>query len=209
MREMFSAEIWTIAQTSQGSAVLLRPRDLGIAVPIFIGQLEMQSILIGKEGVSLPRPLTHDLFLNILRSLKFALERVEVHELKNDTFHARLILTGGEFTEESPLIMDSRPSDAFALAVRNRCPILVASTVVEQAGIPLDFFIDAMEENADAELYVNAGSAVSPNAEKYRGLLEQLNRAVADEEYERAAELRDILKLLDGKDGDPFRAAAL
>ena len=189
MREMLSAEIWSIAQTSQGSAILLRPRDLGIAVPIFIGQLELQSILIGREGLSLPRPLTHDLFLNMLRRLALTLERVEVHDLKDNTFHARLVISGREFSEEEPLILDSRPSDAFALAVRRRCPILVSSTVVEQAGIPLEFFLDGMEEGED--------HSAREEPEEYRRLLEQLNQAVAAEEYERAAEIRDMLILLD------------
>ncbi|MDR1574615.1 MAG: bifunctional nuclease family protein [Treponema sp.] len=203
MREMLSAEIWSIVQTSQGNALLLRPRDLGIAVPIFIGQLELQSILIGREGVKLPRPLTHDLLLNMLRGLGLSLERVEVHELKDNTFYARLIISGGRFSEEEPLIMDSRPSDAFALAVRRRCPIFVASPVVEQAGIPLDFFLDSMEE---AEENPPAGpepssEALSPETEKNRKLLEQLNRAVAAEEYELAAEIRDMLNQLDKERG--------
>ncbi|MDR1251505.1 MAG: bifunctional nuclease family protein [Treponema sp.] len=208
MREMLSAEIWSIGQNNQGNAVLLRPRDLGIAVPIFIGQLEMQSILIGREGISLPRPLTHDLFLNMLHHLGLSLERVEVHELKDNTFHARLIISGGRFSEEEPLIMDSRPSDAFALAVRRRCPILIASTVVEQAGIPLDCFLDELEET---ERNIPAGPEVgeSPSPEEfshemgnYRKLLDQLNQAVAAEEYERAAKIRDMLNLLDkGQEG--------
>lgn len=196
MKEMLSAEIWSIVQTNQGNAVLLRPRELGIAVPIFIGQLEMQSILIGREGVNLPRPLTHDLFLNMLRRLGLSLERVEVHELKDSTFHARLIISGGRFSEEHPLIMDSRPSDAFALAVRRRCPILVASPLVEQAGMPLDFFLDGLEkaeENASAP----SAEGFSPETEKNRKLLEQLNRAVAAEEYELAAEIRDMLNKRD------------
>jgi bifunctional DNase/RNase len=191
MRDMFLAEIWSIAQTSQGNAVLLRPQGLEVAVPIFIGQLELQSILIGREGVTLPRPLTHDLFLNMLGRVNLAIKRVEVFELKDNTFHARLIITGGEYTNEKPLVLDSRPSDAFALAVRRRYPIYIAKLVVEQTGIPLDFFIEAMEE-ADENGETDAGN--------YQTLLDQLNRAVADEEYERAAEIRDLLKLISNKD---------
>ncbi|MDR1319074.1 MAG: bifunctional nuclease family protein, partial [Treponema sp.] len=116
MREMLSAEIWSIAQTSQGSAVLLRPRGLNIAVPIFIGQLEIQSILIGREGINLPRPLTHDLILKLFQRMSLNIDKVEVHELRDNTFHARLVVSGREFTEDKPLLIDSRPSDAFALA---------------------------------------------------------------------------------------------
>jgi bifunctional DNase/RNase len=198
VRGMLSAEIWSVAQTSQGNVVLLRPRDLGIAVPIFIGQLETQAILIGREGVVLPRPLTHDLLLTLLQSMGLTLERVEVYDLKKNTFHARLIVTGKEFGEKAPLILDSRPSDAFALAVRRHCPILIDSGVVEQAGIPLDFFIDQMDETEELIIPdAKSEEPLSPAEAKYRQLLEQLNQAVAAEEYERAAELRDTLIRLD------------
>jgi bifunctional DNase/RNase len=210
MRDMFLTEIWSIAQTNQGNAVLLRPHGMEIAIPIFIGQLELQSILIGKEGISLPRPLTHDLFLDMLNRLNLAIQRVELHELKDNTFHARLVITGGEYTSEKPLVLDSRPSDAFALAVRRRYPIYIAKLVVEQAGIPLDFFIEAMEEaDENAAIYIPTPDALQPAGEtdesstnKYHILLDQLNRAVAEEEYERAAEIRDLLKLMNNKDND-------
>ena len=192
---MHICEIWSIAETNQGNAVLLRPQGMEIAVPIFIGTLEMQSILIGKEGVSLPRPLTHDLFLNMLGRMNLTIKKVEIYELKDNTFHDRLIITGGEFTNEKPLVLDSRPSDAFALAVRRRYPIYIASTVVEQAGIPLDFFIDAFERSGEE------AAGEDESAGKYQTLFEQLERAIAEEEYERAAEIRDLLKLMDNELG--------
>ena len=195
MREMLSAEIWSVVQTNQGSAILLRPQSLDIAVPIFIGRLEMQSILIGREGVTLPRPMTHDLFLNMLSRLNLTMRRAEIFELRDNTFHARLVITGGEFTSEKPLVLDARPSDAIALAVRRRYPILIASIVVEQAGIPLDFFIDTMDETSseDSELYGTGEAEVN----KRQALQEQLDLAIAAEEYERAAEIRDLLKLIE------------
>ena len=203
MPEMVHVEIWSIAQTNQGNAILLRSDDMEIAVPIFIGQYEMQSILIGKEVVILPRPLTHDLLLDILHEMKLHLERVEVHEIKDSTFHARLHITRKEFPDMEPLIMDSRSSDALALAVRAKCPVFVSATVLEQAGLPLDFFLDRLEE-PDADLPMERESAgappeerPSPEAEHYRQLFEQLNLAVAAEEYEQAAEIRDMLTLLD------------
>ena len=194
---MLVSEIWSMVQTNQGSAVLLKPRNMEIAVPIFIGTLEMQSILIGKEGLSLPRPLTHDLFLDMLGRVNLAIKKVEVYELKDNTFHARLIITGGEYTNEKPLVLDSRPSDAIALSVRRRYPILISSLVVEQAGIPLEFFIEALEKDNESP------SAADPQnkADKHRSLLKQLEQAVAEEEYERAAEIRDLLKQIDSESG--------
>jgi bifunctional DNase/RNase len=207
MLEMVRVEIWSIAQTNHGNMILLRPDGMEIAVPIFIGQHEMQSILIGKEGVILPRPLTHDLLLDILQEMKLVLEQVEVHEIKDSTFYARLHIIRKDFPDMEPLVMDSRPSDALALAVREKCPVFVSSTVLEQAGIPLDFFLDKLEES-DEDLPVERETAdapeerPSPDAEKYRQLFEQLNRAVASEEYERAAEIRDKLLLLDKEQED-------
>ena len=182
MKTMFLSEIWSVLKTSHGNALLLKPKDKEVAVPIFIGTLEMQSILIGKEGVSLSRPHTHDLFLNMLANVNLSVKKVEVYELKDDVFHARLVITGGEYTKEKPLVLDSRPSDAFAIATRKKCPIYMASAIIEQTGVPLSFFINDMEEDTD---------------DKYRSLKEQLEQAVAEEEYEQAAEIRDLLKMLE------------
>ncbi|MDR2596302.1 MAG: bifunctional nuclease family protein, partial [Treponema sp.] len=79
---MVISEIWSIIKTNHGNAVLLKPRNMEVAVPIFIGTLEMQSILIGKEGMKLPRPHTHDLFLNMLANVNLAVRRIEVYEIK-------------------------------------------------------------------------------------------------------------------------------
>ena len=182
MKTMYLSEIWSVLKTSHGNALLLKPKDKDIAVPIFIGTLEMQSILMGKEGVSMSRPHTHDLFLNMLANVNLAVKKVEVYELKDDVFHARLVITGGEYTKEKPLVLDSRPSDAFAIATRKKCPIYLASSIIEQTGVPLSFFINDIEEDTD---------------DKYRSLKEQLEQAVAEEEYEQAAEIRDLLKMLE------------
>ena len=193
MREMYVCEIWSIVQTNHGNAVLLKPKNMEIAVPIFIGTLELQSILIGKEGVSLPRPLTHDLFLNLLSHVNLSIQKVEVNELRDNTFRAQLIITGGEYTKDNPFILDSRPSDALALAVRKRYPIYIASSVVKQAGIPLDFFMEVIENSADSQSEKNESDP------KHLTLSEQLALAVAEEEYERAAAIRDLLKLMDNE----------
>jgi len=184
VKDMHISEIWSIFKTSHGNAVLLKPRNIDIAVPVFIGTLEMQSILIGKEGANMSRPHTHDLFINMLAHVNLSIKRVEIHEIKDDVFHARLVITGGEYTNEKPLILDSRPSDAFAIAARKKCPIYMASSIIDQAGVPLSIFITEIEENSD---------------NKYRSLKEQLEQAVAEEEFEQAAEIRDLLKMLESE----------
>jgi bifunctional DNase/RNase len=189
--DMLKAEIWTIARTDQGNAVLLRPLGSDISVPIFIGPLETQYILIGGD-TPVKRPLTPDLFLSLVKRVGLELKRVEIHDIRDNTFHARLVLLGGEYTGRQPLILDARPSDAFALAVRKKCPIYVSGKVVEQTGIPVDMVIEEVEEAAHS---IDDKRAVTEES-KRRGLLEELEKAVAAEEYERAAEIRDILLLL-------------
>ena len=186
---MLEVEIWTIVQTKEGCAVLLRPLNKKIAVPIFVGLLEIQSIIIGKEDISLPRPLTHDLFLDLLDSQNLVLERVEIHDLKDNTFHARLVLSGGAHTLDNPLFLDSRPSDALGLAVRRKCPIMISVDVVNETGIPLDLFVDSLGSGDS----VSKGD-IPPLEEERRRLIEELNDAVEREDYEHAAEIRDILK---------------
>jgi bifunctional DNase/RNase len=190
MKAMLEAEIWGIAKSGEGSMVFLRPFGSDYSVPIFIGQLEAQAILIGYGGVSIPRPLTADLLLNVVRSLGLLLLKVEINELKDNTFFSRLFFVSekkdGLHTSENPLIIDARPSDAFALAVRSKCPIYLSETVVEQAGI-LTEDIEPREQSID---------------ERREALKAQLGEAVAVEEYEKAAEIRDMLILLDQEDGD-------
>jgi len=190
VKRLVICEIWSILKTSHGNAILLKPRNMELAVPVFIGTLEVQSILIGKEGIKLPRPHTHDLFLNMLSNVNLSIKRVEVYEIKDDVFHARLIITGGEYNTEKPLVLESRPSDAFAISTRIKCPILMASSIIEQTGVPIDFFIGSLDE--DPLQNIQTG-------DKHRHLKDQLEQAVAEEEYEQAAEIRDLLRMLENE----------
>jgi bifunctional DNase/RNase len=203
MQDMAESEIWTIAHTDQGDAVLIRPLGMDISVPIFIGQFEAQAILIGLGEVVIKRPLTHDLFLDLVRHSGFTLFRVEIYDLKNNTFHARLLLSGNAYSEKKPLVLDARPSDAFALSVRCKCPIFISRKVVELAGVPLDLFADD-PENAAADVpepvFFPEIQEAARGSEKHRSLLRELNQAVAAEEYERAAEIRDMLLLLESEE---------
>jgi uncharacterized protein len=94
-----------------------------------IGQFEASGIAIALQGVTPPRPLTHDLFLNVLSDLRASLKRIVVTDLRDDVFYAQLHLE----TAGTRLTIDSRPSDAIALALRARVPILVEDRVFEKA----------------------------------------------------------------------------
>jgi bifunctional DNase/RNase len=120
-----------IAPPSSLPLLLLKERDGERVLPVGIGPLEAQAIVMPLQGVKPPRPMTHDILVEIVISLGGHLRRVEIVELIESTFHARLMLeTGGE-----ERTYDIRPSDAVALAVRTETPIFVAEAVFDQAGI--------------------------------------------------------------------------
>jgi uncharacterized protein len=186
MREgmLVEAEVWTVAHTDQGNAVLIKPLGSEVAVPIFIGQLEAHSILIGLGGVPMPRPLTHDLFISMMNSMSVALERIEITELKEGTFYAKLHLR----QNNKKLVVDSRPSDALGLAVRVKCPIYIAEPIVNEAGISIKLVVE--EESK------KTGSPTPKELELSR-LKGELEKALEAENYEEAARLRDKLIELD------------
>jgi len=101
------------------------------SLSIFIGGPEATAIAFALEGVQAPRPLTHDLFKDVLDAVSIEIERVVVSELKEATFFAELHLTSG--TES--WVVSSRPSDALALAARVDCPIFVNESVMDEAGV--------------------------------------------------------------------------
>ncbi len=177
------AEVWTLAKAEQGSAVLIKPIGSEVAVPIFIGPLEAQAILIGLANHKMPRPLTHDLLLSTLRELEVKISRIEITELKEGTFYARLVLN----RDGADLIMDSRPSDCVALAVRAKCPIFIDEGVVDEAGIPISS-TEAKEASKSSEIQ-----------SQITYLEKQLEKAVDEENYEEAALLRDQITELQKK----------
>ena len=179
---LVEAEIWTVARTDRGNAVLVKPIGSERAVPIFIGQLEAQSILIGLGNVTMPRPLTHDLFITMMEKLNATIERVDITELRDGTFYARIVLKQGL----KKIVIDSRPSDALGVTARLRCPLYIAEAIVEEAGIAINLIT---EEDPSIEIPDTA------NIEKNR-LEEELQKAVDDENYEEAARLRDKINQL-------------
>lgn len=203
------AEVWTVAQTDQGNVVLVRPKGSDLAVPIFIGQLETQSILIGMGGVEVPRPLTHDLILSVISALHAEMARIEIHDLREGTFYARILLR----SEGRDIVVDARPSDAIGIAVRALCPVFIAESVVEEAGISVNLVAGLrMGETEATEAEPGASSGEGSAEPRLRGLdaivpassegevgrlRAELETAVAEEDYERAAAIRDKLRELE------------
>lgn len=120
-----------IAPPSQLPLLLLKERDGERVLPVGIGPLEAQAIVLPLRGVKPPRPMTHDILVEIVSSLGVHLRRVEIVDLIESTFHARLMVDAGG----QERTYDIRPSDAVALAVRTETPIFVSEDVFDQAGI--------------------------------------------------------------------------
>ncbi|MGH9364616.1 MAG: bifunctional nuclease family protein [Thermoanaerobaculia bacterium] len=109
--------------------VILRDRDDGVFLPIWVGIFEANAIALEMEKIATPRPMTHDLLKNVLVELGFRVERVVITELKDNTFYARIHLAHGD----SAWAVDSRPSDAIALALRSKADIFVEEEVIEKS----------------------------------------------------------------------------
>lgn len=169
------AEVWTVARAEEGSAVLIRPVGSDIAVPIIIGQPEAQSIMIGMADHSMPRPMTHDLLIAVVKQLRASITRIEITELKEGTFYARLIINSAG----KDVSIDSRSSDCIAIAVRVKCPIYIDEHVVDEAGVSVNIITNSTESSK---------SGKDDQIKKLKGLLDQ---AVEEENYEEAAKIRD------------------
>jgi uncharacterized protein len=114
--------------------VILKEKTAERYLPIWIGPSEADAIAVKLQGVSVPRPLTHDLLCSVIDALGASINSIVVSDLKNDTFYAKILLSvDGEQME-----VDSRPSDALALAVRAEVPIFAEEAVLDKAGILLD-----------------------------------------------------------------------
>ncbi|HXF82172.1 MAG TPA: bifunctional nuclease family protein [bacterium] len=109
--------------------VLLVDQAETMALPIWIGQAEATAIAMELQNVKPPRPMTHDLLRSVLKSLSVTVLRVVVTEVKDATYFAEIHLAGNG----TPLVVDSRPSDAIALALRSEAPIFISESVAEQA----------------------------------------------------------------------------
>ncbi|MEI6388041.1 MAG: bifunctional nuclease family protein [Spirochaetota bacterium] len=186
------ADIWTVAQTDRGNVVLVRPKGSEVAVPIFIGQLETHAILIGIGKVEVPRPLTHDLAKTLIETLGASIARVEISSLHEGTFFAQLILYHGGHE----LRIDCRPSDALGIAVRGSCPIFIAESVIDEAGIAVSLVTEGASI-VDSDM--GRGAAEAGEEPTDRGRIQaELEKAIELEDYERAALLRDRLRDLGG-----------
>jgi bifunctional DNase/RNase len=176
---MIPVEIANVAVLEKRFIIFLKSEEDERVLPIFIDEQQAQSIIIQINNVEIPRPLTHDLFKSVLESVGCRVSRIEVSDVREDTFYARLVVegNGGVFD------FDARPSDAICLALRFKAPMFVDEKVMEKAGIVMtkENLRDTQEEDT------GEGKQIS-QIDTLKGKLE---RAVIEERYEEAALLRD------------------
>jgi bifunctional DNase/RNase len=159
--------------------VILKEKMADRYLPIWIGPNEADAIAVKLQGVNVQRPLTHDLLRSVIDTLGAKVNFITVNDLKNDTFFAKITLdvNGGQ------LEVDSRPSDALALAVRVEAPIYVEDSVLDKAGIMLD---------------KETGKPVFDESER----IDKEGKKVSDEELKKLSAFRDFIDTLDWEDFD-------
>ncbi len=179
------------SQTQSGAYALVLSEDDGERrMPIIIGGFEAQAIAIELEGLKPPRPLTHDLILNISQPFDVKLDEVIITKLVEGVFYSELILNNGT----KKVVVDARTSDAVALALRFGCPIFTSEEILSKAGIVLDAdreiteqeetFVEKKEENAPNNPYTSLSDSE---------LETKLNDAIKNEKYETASLLKKEL----------------
>lgn len=184
------------SQTQTGAYALVLAEEIGNRrIPIIVGGFEAQAIAIQLEGLKPARPLTHDLFFNFANTFGVSLSEINIHKLEEGVFYSQLTCFDGDKTFE----MDSRTSDAIALALRFKCPIFTTEEILIKAGIIIDFEQDSeseASENTDFELEeespddIQTENLSSLNASELKKVLEE---AVKNENYEKASKIRDEL----------------
>jgi bifunctional DNase/RNase len=190
------------SQTQNGAyALILNEVDGDRKLPIVIGAFEAQSIAIALEkDIKPPRPLTHDLFKNFSDRFEIVIKQVIIHKLVDGVFYSSIICERDKIEE----IIDARTSDAIALALRFNAPIFTYKTILDKAGIFLKFSSkdkdkDKNDDSIMVDEILQEGETVEIEQKGNQGYTEltteelhkELDKAVANENYEKAAKLRD------------------
>lgn len=200
--EKIHLEILGLSSSNQSHighyALILGEVDGNRRLPIIIGSAEARAIALELESIKPNRPMTHDLIFNMVTYFDMELVEVVINNLSEGIFYARLILEhDGEFHE-----LDSRPSDAVALAVRFRAPIYTYESIMQEAGIKVD---DDEKKGKEEELELDEIEKPTPAEEQRLSVgeqMENLNKKLEDalgrEDYENAAKIRDQINQLRG-----------
>ncbi len=178
------------SQTQSGAYALVLIEEKGERrIPIIIGGFEAQAIVIKLENLDPPRPLTHDLFKSFADEFNISVSEVFIYKLEEGVFYSTLVCSNGA----KEYSIDSRTSDAVALALRFNCPIYITEDILEKAGIvinPSESTAHSISDE-DALYQTDAGKYDSYSDDE---LYRMIDEAVKTEDYERAASIRDEME---------------
>lgn len=181
----------SITQTQSYAVVLGEINGLR-RLPIVIGGFEAQAIAVALERMSPSRPLTHDLMKNFMMAFNVDLHEIIITNLQEGIFYSKLICSSENDTVE----IDSRTSDALALAVRFGCPIYTYDNILDQAGVLMDEELKPVPDNSQTVSTIGGGSGANDNLRSLT--LEELNALLTEvlenEDYIRAIAIRDEIK---------------
>jgi bifunctional DNase/RNase len=178
------------SQSQSGAyALILGEKDGKRRLPIIIGGFEAQSIAIELEKIKTPRPLTHDLFKTFAESFDIRILEVIINKFSEGVFYAVLICSDGKTEME----IDSRTSDAIALALRFGCPVYTYESIMVAAGILMEEDTESSKQDNPAE-DENLVEETSFSEYSLDQLTQMLQSAVENEEYEKASRIRDEIK---------------
>lgn len=170
-------------------ALILSESEGNRRLPIIIGSFEAQAIALELENIKPPRPMSHDLLKNFLLSFDTEVKQVYINELSEGTFYAQI-----HYERDSQVVeLDSRPSDAIALAVRFNAPIYVNSEVLKEAGISTE-----PEPQSQEALQTEESAPGQKELSQLEKLEADLKTAVETENYEKAAKIRDRISKMKG-----------
>lgn len=178
------------SQTQSGAYALILLEEKGDRrIPIIIGGFEAQAIVIKLENLDPPRPLTHDLFKKFADEFNISVIEVMIYKLEEGVFFSKLVCNNGE----KEYSIDSRTSDAVALALRFNCPIFISEDILEKAGITVS------PNDAETSPSNEVENIFEPESSKYDSytdeeLYKMIDEAVKTEDYERAAAVRDEIE---------------
>lgn len=175
----------TFSQVQAGAyALVLVEKDGQRRVPIIIGTPEAQSIAIYLENLNPPRPLTHDLFVSFIDAMNAELTLVDIYKYDDGIFYSELTFTDGEKT----IHLDSRTSDAIALAIRTNAQIFTTEQIMQEVSIFMEdsSILEELEHSENKNIF----SFESMSIEELQAALEE---SIAKEDYEKASFIRDLL----------------
>lgn len=188
--ELYIVTLTHSVTQSSNYAVVMGEVDGNRRLPIVIGGFEAQAIAVAMEGMSPARPLTHDLLKNILDTFEIEVTEILINNLVEGVFHARIVCVqhGREFE------IDSRTSDAIAMAVRCNCPIFTYDFILDAAGVRIEEPEPGESEDTETEEPKTRRRRRGYSDYSLEDLNALLDKVISEEDYEKAAKIRDEIK---------------